>query len=411
MRLMKFARARLGASVLLVMGCKSQQPELTPDSSFEEHVTIRPTERPAVIRFTSVRHVCPRPGQSANCTAPAGELPTRAFVTSSGHLVFFDRHNGLIEVDSAGNFVREIGELGKDPGSYIRVSALAANDDRTTIWDFSLGRATIYPRRGPPVAFRVRADGLAAVDVADEHVFALTFPAAIHAGDRVIGSLAPVNEKGLLEDAIAGVYGLAARSVNSDMMEIPSFYWPRPVWTVFANGGIAYVTPDTALRIEAWSPEGKPALLVTGHLPVADALVDSADVHAREAAFYKTVVKRDMETDRAECARTPNWRQKREIAFLCMMAAFVEKVGRRSPRIRPPVEDVVGVSPHELWIRTSAAAKDSVTWVVFGQPDHRLAVARLSRSERPIGRVGTRIAIADTARDRVTVTLRSYLTN
>src|SRR6478672_8996286 len=100
---MKFTRMAAAGSVSFVLAC-SQTRELTPDNAFQKHISLATADQPSIITFSKVKRVCPYARKGSECASVGGERPVNAFVTSTGHIVFFDRHNGLIEVDSTGTF-------------------------------------------------------------------------------------------------------------------------------------------------------------------------------------------------------------------------------------------------------------------------------------------------------------------
>src|SRR5437762_3156605 len=97
--------AALSALMLVLSACSQKAPKLTADSAFKHQVTLVPTDRPSTIHFTRVTPLCPRDSKDFGCASLRAGRPANAFVTSQERFVFFDRYNGLIEMDSAGHYV------------------------------------------------------------------------------------------------------------------------------------------------------------------------------------------------------------------------------------------------------------------------------------------------------------------
>jgi len=93
----------------------------------------------------------------------------------------------------------------------------------------------------------------------------------------------------------------------------------------------------------------------------------------------------------------------------CQIARWVDIVGRRSPRIRPPIADVVALTPGGFWIGTSQVVADSTTWFIADSAGTLTGSLRLGSAERPIGGFRERIAIADTTGGRTSVSWREVM--
>jgi len=376
------------------------------DSEFKRAITWAPGSVVTRRVLRSVVRYCPPGSRDSGCMMLDTRKPTAAFATSNGHVVFFDRQEGLVEMDSAGQYVGDIGTLGNEPGSYMRVMALGgSNGGVFTIWDPSLTRLTVLRPSQPPQIAWVRAEGLEGVKVTDTFAIAISVPQGKTAGDRVFASLAPVLLTGKLGRPIATVVSLATRSEGSETQSIPSLFWPRPVWSLAADGSVLYAPPDTALRIEIYDNSGRPDLLITGYLPFPSERVTEDEIRKREAAMYATIFRKPMQSVKG-CDGKLNEQKQNGIAINCQTISYLRRVGRRSPRIQPPITDIVSLAPRGFWIRTSRVARDSATWLMADSAGKLVGSVVLNSTERPIGRFRELVAIADSSGGRISVSWR-----
>lgn len=353
---------------------------------------------------------CPAGSFRAGCVDLENGDPSDAFVTANGHVVFFDHKAGLVEMDSAGRHVADIGGLGTEPGSYRRVTALGGSVARTfTMWDPYLDRLTIIKPREPPRTAWVKDERVEAVLTADTFVLALSVPLADKAGERVPATIAPILPSGRLSTPIAMVTALATTTRKWNMrVAFTSFHWPRPLLSLGTDGTIAFVPPDTVLRVELYGREGKPHMLITGELPFPSELVTQREIDALQAAAYQTVRGKPM-PPAGTCDSGGQRADSSSGDIGCTMVRHFELVGKRSPRVRPPVTDIVSVAPHGFWIRTSRIRRDSATWLIADSSGRLVGSAELKVAERPIGRHQKLIAIADSTGGRTSVSWREVI--
>lgn len=357
----------------------------------------------------SIMTYCAGGSRNSGCVDLDNGRPSAAFVVGNGHVVFFDHKAGLVEFDSAGQYIADIGSLGNDPGSYRRVAALGGDSARTfTLWDPDLDRLTVLKRNEVARTAWVTDERVESVLIADTFPVALAIPFAGNIGDRVFATIAPIGSNGKLSAPIATVSAIATTSKEWKMRGVvPSFYWPRPTWSIGKDKSVIYVPPDTVLRIELYNRSGGPEMLVTGRIPFASEVVTEGEIGQLRGMYYQ-IVRGEPMPPAGTCSPTVPPAGTHEDRN-CVMVRHVYAVGKRSPRIRPPVTNIVSFAPHGFWIRTSRVRGDSVTWLIADSTGKLAGSVKLTTAERPIGRHRKLIAIADSTDGRVSVSWRELI--
>lgn len=397
-------------SLLAVTSCRgSEHPAPTADSEFQERVVWgqdRPPQRALRVTMT----YCEKPSSNSGCVDLENGRPTDAFLIANGHVVFFDQRAGLVAFDSVGRYVAHIGSLGTEPGSYRRVTALGSNAAGTfTFWDPFLDRLTVLKLNEPPRAAWVKDGRVESVLISDTFAVALAVPPSRFAGDRVAGTIMTLNSNGKFSNPLAAVTALATTSKRlKARAPIPNLHWPNPIWGMGLDGTLVYVPPDTVLRIEFYDRSGRPEMLVVGDMPFPSEIVTEAELGRLKEIYYETIKGEPMPQP-GSCSLDVPPPGASEPNKNCVLVRHAHEVGRRSPRIRPPVTDIVSFAPRGFWVRTSRIRKDSATWLMADSSGKLFGWLELKAAERPIGQHRARFAIADTTDGRTSVTWRELI--
>ncbi len=397
-------------AALVAVSCgETAERKPVPDDAFERSVVWQRSPALPQLSLRSTVTYCPTGSSESDCWALDNGRPKDAFVTANGHVVFFDHTAGLVEMDPAGRHVGDIGGLGTDPGSYRRVTALGGSAARTfTMWDPFLDRLTVVKPGQQPRTAWVKDPRVEAVLAADTFAVALSVPAAEAPGMRVFATIASILPNGKLSTPIATVATLATTRKRREIKAIPSFFWPGPIWSLGRDGSFTYIPPDTILRIEVYDSAGHPKLLVTGETPFPSEAVTQRDIRERQETFYQTVMGEPM-LPVGRCNPTVQSTDTLDSNIQCATARFLDAVGKRSPRLHPPVTDVVSVAPRGFWVRTSRIRRDSATWLIADSTGKLVGSVVLKVAERPIGRHRDLIAIADSTDGRTSVSWREVI--
>ena len=398
------------ASVLVALSCtEAVERSPAPDHEYQSRTVWKAGADVPQLSLRSKTTYCPSGSSRSDCWALDNGTPKDAFVTTNGHVVFFDHKAGLVEMDSAGHHVADLGGLGTDPGSYRRVTSLGGSAARTfTMWDPFLDRLTVIKPGQKPRTAWVKDPRVEAVLAADTFAVALSVPAAEAPGVRVLATIASILPNGKLSSSIATVVALATTRKKREIQAIPSFFWPRPIWSLGQDGSVTYVPPDTSLRIEVYDSAGHPKLLVTGELPFPGEPVTQREIRERQESFYQTVMHEPM-LPAGSCNLTVQSTDTLDSNIQCATARFLDAVGKRSPRLHPPITDVVSLAPQGFWVKTSRIRGDSATWLVADSTGKLVGLVMLKVAERPIGRHRALIAIADSTDGRTSVSWREVI--
>ena len=331
--------------------------------------------------------------------------PESVFVGAHGHVLFLDRLSGLLEYDSAGRFIRERPGMTDDPEGFRRVGSLAENADGTlTVWDYSRSRLVLSDIGGKSSSVWVRDPDVASIRLTGTKAFALHLPGGQQAGDSVVATITHVSfetgKRGTLE---VPVTALASRREGSDMVEIPSLFFPTPIWTVTRNNNIVYVPPNGSgsIRIERYDASGRPDLLITGQLPVHEQRVTSEEVTKRISLAYYRIFHENFALAHCKGAKSLTTR---EATVECATIQYLNRVAQRSPMFIPSIENIVAMDDNGFSLKTSYVNADSsVAWFLVDSSGVKLYQLDLKPAERIIGGNTNRPVIAADSGYQMTV--------
>ena len=380
---------------LVLSACgRSSRPPAT-DSAFAHHVVWQPADSIPQLRLISDVRICPSEKQSATCILL--QATKRAYVDGRD-IIFFDAREGLVKVDSFGNYLTGIGQLGHEAGEYYNVTALARDKyGALIIWDPYHSRVT---RFGDSVAtfgwVRRTPD---AVRIGPNGALGLSVDAAKHAGDNAPAIIAAISLTGRLGPPLATVTALATRSEGSDLIQIPLLIWRTPMWDILSDGRIAYVPFGHELRIEIYAPTGVPSLLITGRLPFQAAPITPALAKHLEDVFFQQIYQEPIDSAILRCShleRLPN--QPRTVR--CQTVDYARSQGARLPTTFPPITGVAHLAEGAFAIQTSHIDHGLTSWLLVDTRGRIIGQFALHSSARVIGGTIRRIVIADTAGGR-----------
>jgi hypothetical protein len=341
--------------------------------------------------------------------------PESAFVGSNGRLVLFDHTNGLVEFDSLAHYVREIGELGNEPGTYSRVGGFSELPNGTAVvWDFSSARLNRYAAGSAAASVWVRDRDLVAVRANATASYGIRVPPGKHAGDQVVGSIGKISlETGRFVDDGTPVFALTTReSSNPGMAQtFSSLYWLAPVWAVSRKQRVFYVPPpgdrDSSIRIEEYTSAGQPDVLITGRLPLPVRPVTQSDIHMRVKAAYAQLFSRgSYARDSAGCNNVqPD--QSTTAPVMCATMRYIERT--RVPKIIPPIADIIALDDDGFWLKTTSTDGESRTWLLADSTGQLVGQLLLKESERILGGSSNRIFVAEDSPGSLLVTARTLV--
>lgn len=383
-----------------------QHKEAAADTEFAHHVVWRPESAVPRLRLRTKARFCP-PGGRANVACMLLLDPKQAYVLSQNHVVYFDANSGLVEVDSVGSYVAEIGQLGHEIGQYRSVKSAADNGRGTlTIWDPELARLTQF-RDGQVTAGWVRRS-VEDVRVGPRGTWALNVEPAPQAGDVAPATIAPVSIAGKLGSPRMHVRALATRRDGGDMIEVPSLIWRHPVWDILADGSVIYVPFGRQVRIEIYDTSGAPSLLITGQTPFAAQTITPLRARQLQEAFYRSVFQSSIDSAIVRCDSLIHQPKPRPNIY-CATLSYTRRMGARLPATFPPIASVVHLNDGGFGLETNHVANDSTTWLLVSGGGEIIGHFPLRIGELVIGGSARSLAVADSADGHADVTWRSVV--
>jgi len=207
-----------------------------------------------------------------------------ALPTPAGGVVLGDFMKVLVEFDSTGVAVREIGRLGDGPGEYRNVIAGAFSAGGVlTVFDIGNLRRVRYDSAGRHVE-TTRLEDLPipfeSTRMSSAGLVMFRLPGAEHVGDTVRAGFfrVPPDTTRAIETLSVDAAALTVRL--SDLQPTPPLFTPRPQWDVTSDGDIVYAGAADFV-IERYTSSGRPDLLI--EVDMAPRPVSRSDVEARLA--------------------------------------------------------------------------------------------------------------------------------
>jgi hypothetical protein len=379
-------------------GCSSP-PAPATDSDFVSHVVWRPADSIPVLRLRPEARICSPEKRSTACALVRD--PKEAYVIGDRDVVLLDANVGLVKMDSAGNYISQIGQFGHGLGQYFKVSTLGIDKSGALIiWDPYHSRITRFGDSA--VTFGWVREPLTAVRVGPNGALGLTVSAADHTGDNAPATIAAISMAGKMGRPIATVLAPASRSIGSDLLETPLLIWQTPVWDVLTDGRFVYVPFGRALRIEIYDPDGAPSLLITGDPPFQAAAITPTIVRQLEDTFFRRIYDEPLDSAAQRCdslRRLPN----RRITTRCRTVEYAYAQGARLPATYPPIMGVVHLAHGAFTVRTSHVDHGFTRWLLVTPHGKRVGQFALRSNERVIGGSMQKIAVADTTDGHVAI--------
>ncbi|HEX6631812.1 MAG TPA: hypothetical protein VF048_12015 [Gemmatimonadaceae bacterium] len=293
-----------------------------------------------------------------------------AAVGPDGRVALSDGMREIREFGADGQFVRQIGRLGRGPGEYRTVMAAGYDSAGVlTVFDVWGHRIVRFDSTGAAMDAAPAPQVIATQNakVVGGRVLLFVLPGAEAIGDTVQARIVTVGMPGA-DTATLARFALPAIATGDGSLlppQPPFTAAPYQRWTV-APDGAAYLADGARLRIDRVDGERRTIVdgVVTPH-PVSDAERDAA----RERL---TRVSPGMST-----ASVESWRRQAEAALAA------------APSAHPLVAELVALDDGTLWAREGAPADaDSVRWNAFA-PDGR-PIGRLTLPARGRLVAGTR---------------------
>ncbi len=275
--------------------------------------------------------------------------------------------------DSAGTFVRWIGQQGSANGDYETVAdvTVGARNGAITVLDLGNFRLLAYDSVGTLMsATQILLYSSFTSAMARPHGAVFFKQSAGTAyGQAVTATFESLDSSGRW-DPMATVRAPAIELRGSKLQGMLPFFLPRASWAVDPDGGVTY-SSGAGPRVERYDSLGRPQLLLGTGVPAHR--VTAAEVSAEERWTLQQF--------------TGSWRER--------TLPFVKRAAALASETLPLFSAVRVLDDGTIWLREgSGHAADSVRWDVFKPSGAWLGWTELPGSVRILGGYADRLLVA-----------------
>ena len=299
------------------------------------------------------------------------EVPFAA-VSKNGRVALGGMSAQIVETDSAGRFIRNVGRTGNGPGEYRWVIAASFNDEgRLRIYDTGTSRLTTFeldggvahtkpvPRPPQTMSGAVMRNGQLFVSIMPAAAGKDSVDLQVMRFDEKRDEFVPIAKKSALSWTIPG----------SDAMRIPNFFEAPDVWDVDQDGRVTW-NRGSGYDMLRFNEQGSP----TSHL----------HVNVERDAVTKLDIERERGRRTGKGPLPPGF------------AEQLDEAARNASEFFPAIDHILAAEGNVLWVRRFAPAwADSASWDIW-QNDRPYATVRLPGHARMLAADGSARALVMT---------------